>query len=35
LAAEAVDDELRQVVTMPFKASELLHQVQRLVAAAV
>ena len=35
LAAEAVDDELRQVVTMPFKASELLDQVQRLVAATV
>ena len=35
LAAKAVDDELRQVVTMPFKASELLEQVQRLVSAVV
>jgi serine/threonine protein kinase len=35
LAEEAVDDELRQVVTMPFKASELLNQVQRLIAAVV
>lgn len=34
LAAEAVNDELRRVVTMPFKASELLGQVQRLVTAS-
>ena len=35
LAATAVNDDLRQVVTMPFKASELLGQVQRLIAAAI
>ena len=33
LAAEAVEDDLRRVVTMPFKASALLKQVQDLIAA--
>ncbi len=33
LAAEAVEDDLRHVVTMPFKASALLKQVQDLIAA--
>ena len=33
LAAEAVEDDLRRVVTMPFRASALLKQVQDLIAA--
>ncbi|MGA1618741.1 MAG: response regulator, partial [Pirellulales bacterium] len=34
LAAEAVEDDLRHVVTMPFKASNLLQLVQGLIAPA-
>jgi CheY-like chemotaxis protein len=34
LAAEAAEDDLRHVVTMPFKASALLELVQNLIATA-
>ena len=35
IVEEAVEDDLRQVVTMPFKASELLQKVKTLTGVTV